>query len=100
MATRRPRLTREQWAEHIEQQARTSLSVLAYCEQHDLSDKTFSKWKARLRHQQTPPATGATAAFTPVRIQPLQEDVAHSPTVTLSLGNGMVLSITGSGQLA
>jgi len=95
MSERRPRLTRDQWAGHIEQQIHSGLS-----EQHDLSDKTFSKWKSRLRDQKSLPATGSGTAFTPVRIQATQDQPVLTPTVTLSLGNGMVLSITGSGQPA
>jgi len=100
MPERRPRLTRAQWAAHVEQQTHSELSVLAYCQQHDLSDKTFGKWKIRLRDQKSSPGTGSRTAFTPVRIRPPQDQPVLNPTVTLSLGNGMVLSITGSGQPA
>jgi len=99
MSERRPRLTRDQWAVHVTQQSQSALSVVAYCQQHDLSDKTFSKWKYRLRDQPLQ-AARTDAVFTPVRIEPPPTQTVPNPTVTLSLGNGMVLSITGSGQPA
>ena len=44
----------EQWHQLIEQQAESELSVVEFCQQHGINNKTFYNQRAKVRAEQTP----------------------------------------------
>jgi len=98
----RPRKTREQWSELIEQQHRSGLTILEFCQKHDVGFASFGKWKKRLCSDSAQtPHSGKKTAFTPVSVKsrPAHATVAKGPaTVTLSISGGMTLTIVNPGS--
>lgn len=94
MKTRHPRRSRAEWAEIIEQQSQSGLTIRSFCEQNDIALASFGKWKHRLKKD---PATNETGPmFEPVVIDESQD--SHSPkigssSVTLTLGANITLTI-------
>jgi len=94
MKTRQPRRTQSQWAQIIEQQSQSGLTIRAFCDQNDIGFASFGKWKRRLANET--PREMATPAFQPIAIE---ESVGgKSPdydktSVTLTLGSHITLSI-------
>ena len=91
----RPRKSREQWAELIEQQQQSGLTILDFCQQHDVGFASFGKWKRRLSpttERSTRP--NSHAAFTEVDLKlPPTPVLQGGATITLSIGSGMTLTI-------
>lgn len=93
----RPRKTREQWSELIEQQQQSELTILEFCQKHDVGFASFGKWKKRLCSDSAQtPHSGKKADFMPVSVKssPAHATVVQGPaTITLSMGGGMTLTI-------
>ena len=94
MKTRHPRRSRAEWAEIIEQQSQSGLTIRAFCEQNTIGLASFGKWKQRLTKER--PANAASPVFEPVVIDDSQDD--HLPrmdstSVTLTLGSNITLTI-------
>lgn len=91
----RPRKTREQWAELIDQQENSGLTILEFCQQYDVGFASFGKWKRRLN-----PATAHNAhqnekaAFIEVSLDRPPTPIAQgAATITLTIGSGITLTI-------
>lgn len=54
---RRVHRSADQWAQLIEAQSTSGLSVTAYCREHGLAANSFHRWRRRLEDS---PATGST----------------------------------------
>lgn len=57
----------EFWRNVVEEQARSGLSVRAYCAEHELSAQSFYLWRRKL---QNPSVDRPSTALVPVRIVP------------------------------
>lgn len=98
------------WSARIAEQAGSGLSVVAFCVQRGLSEKTFYKWRQRLGGGQLTPSPGiaptglqvahqslaetvtklaATAQFVPV-------SVVRSATVEIELACGATIRLSAS----
>jgi hypothetical protein len=93
----RPRKTREQWSELIEQQQQSELTILEFCHKHDVGFASFGKWRKRLCSNSAQTAhSGKKAAFTPLSVKssPARAiETQGTATITLSMGSGMTLTI-------
>ena len=99
-----------QWRNHLARQAKSGLSVAAFCRAESLSEGNFYAWRTRLA------ATGSNSALTPppatpaafidlgvvnsidtnhaTRLaEPVRRTNAASVEVRIDLGGGMVLTI-------
>ena len=93
-------MTREQWADLIEKQPHSGLSIEALCQEQDIGFASFSKWKRRLSSTgDNSKYTVQQSAFKPVHVKnsppalPADQGVA---TITLSVGSGITLTIVNS----
>ena len=93
----RPRKTREQWAELIEQQQQSGLTILDFCQQYDVGFASFGKWKRRLSAATAQTARPSNkAVFTAVSVNrtPTPTPVVQgAATITLNIGGEMTLTI-------
>lgn len=93
----RPRKTQEQWSELIDQQQQSGLTILQFCQEHDIGFASFGKWKKRLCADSTQSTHAAKKAdFTPVSVTGWQDHanvVQSTATITLNMGGGMTLTI-------
>ncbi len=90
MNTHRPRQTAEQWAAIIDRYEQSDLNVKASCEQNDLALSSFHKWHRRMRLKNHKPVP----AFKEIKTaKPIIGLAKPSSTVTLNIGNNIVLSI-------
>ena len=93
MKKMRPRMSKGQWAAIIEQQRQSDLSIELFCQERDIGLASFNKWKRRLSSTDILPASSHQAPeFNQVRLAEPTEELAM-PTVTLTLGAGMILTI-------
>jgi len=100
MSKMRPRMTREQWADLIEQQQHSDLSIEAFCQEQDIGFASFGKWKRRLSTAGAKVKNDTQQSdFKPVHVKnpppelPADQGVA---TITLSIGSGITLTIVNS----
>ena len=86
----RPRLTREQWADLIEQQNQSDLSIEAFCQEQDIGFASFGKWKRRLSD-----TTTKESGFKAMHVEspPIAATEPDPATITLSIGTSMTLTI-------
>ena len=99
MKRRHPRRLRSEWAEIIEQQSQSDLTVRAFCEQNDVGLASFVKWKQRLTAE--PQANTASPMFEPIVIDKLQDNRSprmDTTSVTLNLGSNITLTIQTNGS--
>jgi transposase-like protein len=52
--SRAPRHSQQQWAEWIEEQEHSGLSVEEFCARHRVGPSTFHKWRSRLTGDSSP----------------------------------------------
>jgi len=86
--TRRPYKTQSQWREVIADFNQSGLDAAHYCQQHQLGDKTFHKWKryfARASH--TPELIELMPPQTPTNSRSIHWDVE------LQLSHDMILRL-------
>ena len=70
MARRRDPELCERWAERIQRQKSSGLTIARFCEHEAVSQVSFHAWKRRLAGQSTPttpPSSTPSPAFLPVR---------------------------------
>jgi len=90
--TRRPYKTHSQWREIISDFQQSGLDATHYCQQHELGDKTFQKWKRYFTRPQTPePQQSDFIELTPP--QPAVDSAATAWDVELQLSNNMILRL-------
>jgi len=85
-----------QWATLIDKQTASGLSIRDFCVKHDLGFSTFSKWKRKLHAgpgDLQPTDREADSAFTPVQIHEGATSPVASTSITLSLDDGITLTI-------
>lgn len=108
MALRRSDLKKEEfWRRMLRRQARTGLSVRAWCRKHHLQPSAFYWWRRELARRDTEAAETTSAqastrspsspAFVPVR---LTEDspAKADPVIEILLTNGRRVRLWGSAQ--
>lgn len=90
MRKMRPRLTREQWADLIELQNQSDLSIEAFCQEQDIGFASFGKWKRRLSN-----TVAKEPAFKAMHVEspPIVATEPELATITLSIGTSMTLTI-------
>lgn len=76
------------WDRHIKRQDKSSLTILSYCERHDLSPGMFYYWKRKLSHASVSPQ----ASFHEIDIQPHGE---RELVIEVHLGQGKMIRIEG-----
>lgn len=74
------------WHLHIQKQAKSSLTVQAYCDRHRLSSGMFYYWRKKLA------AAVEQRAFLEVEVSP---PVHHSPIIEIHFGAGKLIRIEG-----
>ena len=99
MRKRHERRSQEQWAEIIEDQAASGLSIADYCQLNNIGLASFAKWKRRLRSDAAKPNHSKPDAegFAAVKLIEPNESQA---TVTLSIGTNITLTIHTPGTVA
>ena len=97
MMSKRPytRRSPSQWQKHIDNQQTSGLTIDAYCQKHQLATSNFYYWRKKL----TPPVASTTEPVEtdwvaiPTVSPPLPQDNVSPSKITLSLPNGITLSI-------
>lgn len=80
----------EFWRELIERQARSGLSVAAFCEQWRVSTASFYAWRKRLREERQ-----ATPMFVPVQVE---SGLLSNPVVEIARTDGTVVRVFAGAQ--
>ncbi len=89
MTDRRPRQSREQWKQIIDEYHSQQQDAHAFCHAHDLGYTTFCKWKRFFSHPlDTPPARTDFVALSPAVAA-----TTENWDVELTLGQGIQLRL-------
>lgn len=74
------------WQHHIQRQAKSSLTIQAYCDRHSLSPGMFYYWKRKRSVSAVPVSFQEVAVSSPVHV---------FPVIEVHLGPGKLIRIEG-----
>lgn len=98
---KKPRYTKEQWQQFLQDQEQSGLKAKAYCQQHQLSYASFSKWRSTLRAEAKQVSNAKFIELTPSHHDPESFRSASERQawdIELSLGPQVTLRIRGLGS--
>jgi len=105
-ANRRVRRSAEQWARLIEDQARSRLSIVAFCREHGIGASNFHYWRRRLAGPTEPTESESRGqAFVRLRVSDTDEPAegvsagdgsGHALSVVVRFVDGVELRVGGS----
>ena len=96
MTTHKPRRTRAQWVQIIEQQNQSGQTIRAFCKENDIGLASFGKWKQKLAKENSEDADHSKPMFRPVSVSKPDEvktSTIEQTTVTLTFGSNVTLTI-------
>lgn len=96
---RRQRRTAEQWRVLIDQQHKSGLSAMAFCQQHELGYASFCNWRKRFAGDESADQIEpGDSRFVDVSSL-VKDSQSASPGwhIVLSLGNGVELRLSQNG---
>ena len=93
--------TAQEWETILAEQVSSGLSQTAYCRRHGITLSGFYNAKSRIKSKSVLAPVGAAAKFIGISLDAILPPApAPAPwDVELSLGEGVVLRIRGSGRL-